>query len=112
MHWASLIRQKRYAEAIQSLKRAAELDPQQSRYAYVYAVALQSAGQEGEAQQVLRRGLTSDPSNADILTVLLQGSLRSGDLKEALAYAERLRVLRPDDTSLSQFIGRLKAAVQ
>ena len=108
----SLIRQKRYAEALQNLKRAAELDPAQSRYAYVYAVALQSAGQEGEAREVLRRGLTSDPSNADILTILLQGSLRSADLREALAYAERLRTLRPDDTALSQFIGRLKAAVQ
>jgi predicted CXXCH cytochrome family protein len=108
----SLIRQKGYSEARQSLKRAAELDPDQSRYAYVYAVALQSAGQQEEARQVLRRGLTSDPSNADILTVMLQGALRSADLKEALSYAERLRVLRPDDTALSQFIGRLKAAVQ
>ncbi len=38
----ALIRQKRYAEAMESLKRAAGLEPSQPRYAYVYAVALQS----------------------------------------------------------------------
>ena len=108
----ALIRQKRYGEAIQSLKRATELEPEQARYSYVYAVALQSAGHEEEARQVLGHALTANPSNVDILTVLLQDSLRSRNLKEALAYAERLRILRPGDTDFAQFTDRLKRAAQ
>jgi predicted CXXCH cytochrome family protein len=104
----SLIRQKRYGEALQSLQNAAELEPEQSRYAYVYAVALQSKGQEQEAKKILQRTLSSDPSNADILTILLQGSIRAANLNEALAYAEQLRVLHPDDPALPKLIGQLR----
>jgi predicted CXXCH cytochrome family protein len=108
----ALIRQKRYGEALQSLKRATELEPAQARYSYVYAVALQSMGQGEEALKILRRAYGSSPSNVDIVTLLLQNSLRSHDLKQALAYAERLRILRPDDTALAQFAGRLKDAAK
>jgi predicted CXXCH cytochrome family protein len=105
----ALIRQKRYAEAINSLKRAAELEPAQPRYAYVYGVALQSAGQANEARRVLTAALLASPSNVEILTALLQDAIKSRDLKGALSYADRLRVLRPDDASLAQFIGRLRS---
>jgi predicted CXXCH cytochrome family protein len=104
----ALIRQKRYAEAISSLKRAAELEPAQPRYAYVYGVALQSAGQANEARRVLAAALLASPSNVEILTALLQDALQSRDLKSALSYAGRLRVLRPDDAALAQFIERLR----
>jgi predicted CXXCH cytochrome family protein len=107
----ALIRQKRYREAIESLRHAAELEPAQPRYAYVYAVALQSARQEDEARQILRRALAANPSNIDILTALLQDSFRSRNLKEALALAEQLRILRPDDAALAQFTEQLKIAV-
>jgi predicted CXXCH cytochrome family protein len=107
----ALIRQKHYGEAIESLKRASELEPAQHRYAYVYAVALQSARQEDEARQVLRRALAANPSNIDILAALLQDSFRSRNLQEALAFAERLRILRPDDTALAQFTEQLRIAV-
>ena len=40
----TLVRLKRTDEALAELRRAAELDPSQARYAYVYAVALHSAG--------------------------------------------------------------------
>jgi predicted CXXCH cytochrome family protein len=108
----SLIRQKRYAEAIQSLKHAAQLEPSQPRYDYVYAIALQSAGQPAEAHQVLIGALHKSPSNVDILTVLLQDSLKTRNLKEALSYAERLSVLRPNDSNLALFTGQLRAAAQ
>ncbi len=108
----SLIRQKRYDEAMQSLKRATELEPDQPRYAYVYAVALQSAGKAAEARGVLGRALLASPSNVDILTLLLQDALGIRDLKGALSYAERLRVLRPDEPTLAQLIDRLSSAIQ
>ena len=71
----ALIRRKRYGEAIQSLKRAVELEPGQPRYAYVYAVALQSAGQGAEARKILSAALSANPSNVDILVALLQDAL-------------------------------------
>jgi tetratricopeptide (TPR) repeat protein len=105
----ALIRQKRYAEAISSLKRAAELEPAQPRYAYVYGVALQSTGQADEARRVLAAALLASPSNVEILTALLQDALKLRALKGALSYAERLRSVRPDDASLAQFIERLRS---
>src|SRR5271166_4436524 len=103
----ALIRQKRYAEAINSLKRAAELEPAQPRYAYVYGVALQSSGQANEARRVLTAALLRGPSNVEILTALLQDALKSRDFKGARSYAERLRILRPDDASLAKFVEQL-----
>ncbi len=105
----ALIRQKRYAEAISSLKRATELEPAQPRYAYVYGVALQSTGQSDEARRILTAALLASPSNVEILTALLQDALKSRDLQSALSYAERLRILRPDDASLAKFIERLRS---
>ncbi len=106
----ALIRQKRYAEAMESLKRATELEPGQPRYAYVYGVALQSSGQTEGARRVFQAALLANPSNVEILVALLQDALHSRNLEDALSYAGRLRVLRPDDASLVQFIERLRAA--
>jgi predicted CXXCH cytochrome family protein len=108
----SLIRQKRYTEAIESLKRAAELEPGQSRYAYVYAVALQSLGNSAEAHRILADASLKSPSNVDILIMLLQNALKARQLKEALTYAERLSFLRPDDPTLAEFTNQLRAATQ
>ena len=104
----ALIRQKRYAEAIRSLKRATELEPGQARYAYVYAVALQSAQQTVEARQVLLSALQANPSNVDILIALLKDTLKTRDLPAALSYAERLRNLRPEDEGLTRLIEQLR----
>ena len=50
----ALIRQQRSREALEPLGRAAELAPEQARYAYVYAVALHDAGQPDRALAALR----------------------------------------------------------
>ena len=47
----ALTRLKRPDEALAELRRAAELAPEQARYAYVYAVALHSSGRGGEAMR-------------------------------------------------------------
>ena len=105
----SLIRQKRFREAIESLKQAAELDLAQPRYAYVYGVALQSAGRAAEARQILASALAASPSNRDILVFLLQDALNQGGLREALAYAERLEALQPDDDRIAALANNLRA---
>ena len=104
----SLIRQKQYAPALEELKRAAELAPDNSRFAYVYAVALQSAGWRPEARQIAARAHSADPSDVDLLSFLLQDALQVGEAREALDYAERLQLLTPDESSLPKLIDELK----
>jgi Tfp pilus assembly protein PilF len=104
----SLIRQKRFREAIESLKRAAELDLAQPRYAYVYGVALQSAGQEAEGRKILASALGASPSNTDLLAALLQDALSQGRRGEALAYVERLEAMQPDNRRIAALARELR----
>ena len=61
----ALVRLKRSDEALGELRKAAELDPGQARYAYVYAVALHSAGRGNEAIAVLKENLVRHPNDRD-----------------------------------------------
>src|SRR5262249_35987657 len=62
-----LTRLKRPDDALAELQRAAELEPERARYAYVYAVALHSAGRGSEAMRVLKDNLAHHPGNRDTL---------------------------------------------
>jgi predicted CXXCH cytochrome family protein len=104
----SLIRTKRLDEAMGQLQRAAELDPDNARFAYVYGVALQSRGRLDEARKVWESALARDPTDPDILTALLEESLRAQDLDRARAFAERLSPLRPDDAALARLAAQLR----
>jgi tetratricopeptide (TPR) repeat protein len=105
-----LVRSKDYPGALAELKRAAELDPGEARYAYVYAVALTSTGQTAAGRAVLEAALAAHPSDIDILGALLNDALQSGDAPRALPYAERLSALLPDNKQLGQLVSGLKAA--
>jgi Flp pilus assembly protein TadD len=48
-----LMRRHEYAEARDLLRRAHELVPDNARYAYVYAIALNSSGAAAEAMALL-----------------------------------------------------------
>jgi Flp pilus assembly protein TadD len=61
----ALVRAKRLDEAIAELRQAAELDPDQARYVYVYAVALNSAGRRDDAIDTLKESLTRHPNDRD-----------------------------------------------
>ena len=70
----ALVRQRDYEGAMEELRLAFELEPQNGRYAYVYAVSLNSAGFREEAEQVLRAGLEESPEDQDLqsfLTILM-----------------------------------------
>jgi predicted CXXCH cytochrome family protein len=60
------VRQKRTAEAIPEMARAAEIAPGNSNYAYVYAVALYSAGQIDAAFSALEKARARFPANTQI----------------------------------------------
>ena len=50
-----------------SLSRAVELTPSSARYAYVYGVALNSAGAGDRALGILKTGHARHPGDPDIL---------------------------------------------
>lgn len=66
----SLIRQQRLAEALPLLKEAAEREPDNARFAYVYAVALQETGNRQAAIAVLRKALRGHPDDVELATAL------------------------------------------
>jgi Flp pilus assembly protein TadD len=103
----SLIRSKRLDEALEHLRIATEQDPSAPRFAYVYAIALQSTGRQSDAEAILQSALSRSPYDADILGAALQRALRQRDLAGAAPLASRLSQLRPDDLNLAQLAARL-----
>jgi Flp pilus assembly protein TadD len=62
----TLVRLGRRGEALDELRAAAELAPDQPRYAYVYAVGLQSNGRAADALAVVKQGLSRHPDDRDL----------------------------------------------
>ena len=115
LHYAlglNMVRLKRSDEALGDLRQAAELDPGQARYAYVYAVALHSAGRRSEAVTALKENLVRHPDDRDTLVALIGFSRESGDLSSALEFAERLQRIAPDESGLAALIQDLRLQVK
>jgi tetratricopeptide (TPR) repeat protein len=104
----ALVRLKRSDEALGELGKAADLDSGQARYAYVYAVALHSAGRTNEATAILKGNLARHPNDRDTLAALISFSRESGDISSALEYAERLALFVPDAPGLTGLIQDLR----
>ena len=81
------------------MQRAVASTPR-ARYAYVYAVALNSAGRGDEAMTVLKESLARHPGDRDTLSALVSFSRDARDFQAALGFAERLAVIAPGDISL------------
>ncbi len=107
----ALVRLKRNDEALAELNKASELDPERSRYAFVYAVALHSGGRIQEAMTVLKGNLARHPNDRDTLLALISFNRDSGDAKSALDYAQRLAQIAPADPGLAALISELKRQV-
>jgi len=113
LHYAlalTLVRQKRYPEALPSLATAMRIDPGNARYAYVYAVALHDQRQGAQAQKVLRDALARNRYDRDLLSALASYALEGGDRGAALGYAKQLRELDPEDAQYAQLVARIEDA--
>ncbi|WP_080663503.1 tetratricopeptide repeat protein [Bradyrhizobium elkanii] len=108
----SLTRQKRPDDALGEFRTASELEPDRSRYAYVYAVALHSSGRIGESIEVLKANLTRHPDDRESLSALVSFSRDSGNIAAALEYAERLSRLLPNDRELTRLTDDLRARLK
>jgi Flp pilus assembly protein TadD len=106
-----LTRLKQPAAALEELRSAAEREPDRGRYAYVYAVALNSAGRGAEAVAVLKAASAKHPADRDMLSALVAFSRDAGDLSSALAYAEQLARLAPDDRAVAGLLEQLRGTI-
>src|SRR5262249_3598349 len=104
----ALVRLKRPEAALAELRHASELEPDRPRYVYVYAVALNSAGRNGEAIGILKDASARFPEDRDILLSLVAFSRDAGEIATALDYAERLARLTPGDRTIENLITTLR----
>jgi len=91
-----LVRQGRGQEALEHLAAAARLDPASARFAYVYAVALNGAGRDGKALEVLEGNVARHPYDRDSLAALVSFYRSAGNPSKAADYAKRLAELEPN----------------
>jgi predicted CXXCH cytochrome family protein len=104
----ALIREKSREDALYELRQAANLAPENARYVFVYAMALDSTGRSEEAHEVLTGALDAHEGNREILTALLQLSIKAGDQPSELQYAERLLSLTPQDQNIARYVEELR----
>jgi tetratricopeptide (TPR) repeat protein len=107
-----LIRQGRKQEALGHLAAAARLDPSDGRIVYVYAIALDDAGQTDAAIQVLSAELQRHPFDRDALAALTNLDAKTGNPKQALHYANVLAELDPDSPQVQELVGQLRSQVR
>jgi tetratricopeptide (TPR) repeat protein len=93
----SLIRQKRAAEALPLLAEAVRLMPENSRFAYVYAVGLHDTGMTEQARCVLESAVARDPYDRDLLNALAAYDRAAGRVEDAQRWARRLSELEAAD---------------
>ena len=86
----TLVRLKRQDEALAELARAAELEPDRARYAYVYAVALDASGRRGDAIQALKDNFARHPGDRDTLSALVSFNRDAGDVSPRFTMREQL----------------------
>jgi len=98
IHYAlglSLVRQQRPVEGVEELRLATTLSPDDARYVYVYAVALNSTGKQEQALMVLQGAHNQHPNNRDILSALVAFNRDMGNEAAARSYAGKLGALSP-----------------
>jgi Flp pilus assembly protein TadD len=93
----TLVRLKKLPEATAELKRAVELAPGDPRYAYVYGVALDAAGDSKKAIEVLKAASVRHSGSRDLLEALVTASAHAGDAASANDALRRLEALSPGD---------------
>lgn len=102
-----MARQGQHGKALNLLATAASGDPGNARYAYVYAVALNDAGQRTAAIDTLERSIKSHPYDRDSLATVVIYLDQTHDRAGALPYARRLLQLEPDNQELHHMLDEL-----
>jgi len=98
-----LVRQQKIGAALSELKQAAEMAPDQSRYAYVYGVALQSKGYDAAIKYLEKAGL-KHPADLNILFTLASYHYENDNPEAARKYAEKVLMLAPQHRGAQQLL--------
>ncbi len=102
-----LVRTDRAAEGLESLERAAELDRDNARYAYVVGIAYNSLGRTDEARRVLAEAYAKHERDFDVAWALATVLRDSGDLASAREVLAEMQRRFPGDSrvaALSQLL--------
>jgi tetratricopeptide (TPR) repeat protein len=102
-------RQQRWDEALTELSLAVEA-AENVRFAFVYGIALNSAGRSAEAVELLRASLDGAPWDRDLLMGLSTIHRDRGQLGAALEYARRLVEAWPEDAGARRLLSELESA--
>ncbi len=89
-----LVRQKKIDEAVVELEAAARLAPENSRYIYVYAVALNSTGKTNKAIEQLQIAHERFPNNVDVLQGLISFNRDAGNDFAVERYMTKLEKMK------------------
>jgi len=106
----TLTRQKRAADALREFRVATTLAPESARYAYVYAVALNSGGRPAEAIKVLDAARARNAYDRDVLSGLAYFNAQAGRREVAMGYVKQLRELDPDSAEYAQMAKQIEGA--
>ena len=105
-----LVRTGDKSAVLRELALAAKLAPDNARYAYVYAVGLNSAGKRTEVLAVLRAADQRHPYNLEILSALISVHREASNIRDALAYARKLAEVLPEDPGVKRLLSELDQA--
>lgn len=105
----ALVRKGERGSALLELTEAAKLAPDNARYAYVHAVALEAAGRREEALGILQSARQRHLGNIEILFALIAMNRDAGNLSAALAFARELQgVLPPGNVDVRRLVEELE----
>ncbi len=99
-------------QGMYELHVAAQLAPDNGRFAYVYAVALASESDLPTAIEVLDSALERLPNDVDLLTLLASYQLQSGNQRGATQAAQRALRLRADHKPALEILRQLAAGAE
>ena len=102
-----MVRQKHNGKALDLLAAAARHDPGNTRYVYVYAIALNDAGHTKAAIEALESSIKAHPYDRDSLATLVTFLEQAGDPAKALIYAQRLDELEPNNPQVRRMLEEL-----
>ena len=105
----ALVRQKRVLDALAEFALAAQLAPDDPRFAYVYGVALHDTGKRVEAIKTLQAALVRHPYDREILFALATYERDAGDAAGAREHARLLRELEPENGNFVRLANELGA---
>lgn len=103
----ALVRQSNTPAALAALEKAVNLAPEAARYAYVYGIALNSTGRAEAGISALEQAHGLHPNNRDILFALATINRDMGQASTSAMWAEKLRVLYPEDPVVQQLLQSL-----